>query len=118
VKSELPALRAAYRDVHFEIAGSQQNLIEVNASGLRSSVIQAVLLTIAVIFVFLADFRAAAVASVSIPLAFLGALAVLGFTPYSFNMVTMSGLIIAVGLVIDSAVVVLENIIRPPPRRY
>jgi len=112
VKSELPALRAAYRDVHFEIAGSQQNLIEVNASGLRSSVIQAVLLTIAVIFVFLADFRAAAVASVSIPLAFLGALAVLGFTPYSFNMVTMSGLIIAVGLVIDSAVVVLENIIR------
>ena len=112
VKDELPALRASYRDVHFEIAGSQQNLIEVNASGLRSSVVQAVILTIAVIFVFLADFRAAAVASVSIPLAFLGALAVLGFTPYSFNMVTMSGLIIAVGLVIDSAVVVLENIIR------
>ncbi|MGM0433956.1 MAG: efflux RND transporter permease subunit [Pseudomonadota bacterium] len=112
VKDELPALRASHRDVHFEIAGSQQNLIEVNASGLRSSVIQAVILTIAVILVFLADVRAAAVASVSIPLAFLGALAVLGFTPYSFNMVTMSGLIIAVGLVIDSAVVVLENIIR------
>jgi len=112
VKAELPALRADYRDVRFEIAGSQQNLIEVNASGLRSSVVQAVILTVAVIFVFLADWRAAAVASVSIPLAFLGALAVLGFTPYSLNMVTMSGLIIAVGLVIDSAVVVLENIIR------
>lgn len=112
VKAELPALRAAYRDVDFEIAGSQQDLIEVNADGLRSSVIQALVFTIAVIFVFLADFRAAAVASVSIPLAFLGALAVLGFTPYSLNMVTMSGLIIAVGLVIDSSVVVLENIIR------
>lgn len=112
VEAELPALRTSYRDIRFEIAGSQRNLIEANASGLRSSVIQAVLLTIAVIFVFLADFRAAAVASVSIPLAFLGALAVLGLTPYSLNMVTMTGLIIAVGLVIDSAVVVLENIIR------
>ncbi len=112
VKAELPALRAEYRDLHLEIAGSQQNLIEVNASGLRSSVLQAVVLTVAVIFLFLADWRAAAVASVSIPLAFLGALAVLGLTPYTLNMVTMSGLIIAVGLVIDSAVVVLENIIR------
>ncbi|MDZ7787109.1 MAG: efflux RND transporter permease subunit [Halofilum sp. (in: g-proteobacteria)] len=112
VKAELPSLRRDYGDIEFEITASQEHLIEVNASGLRSSVLQAVVLTIAVIFVFLADFRAAAVASVSIPLAFLGSLALLGFTPYSLNMVTMSGLIIAVGLVIDSAVVVLENIIR------
>ncbi len=112
VKAELPALRAEYRDLDLEIAGSQQELIEANASGLRNSVLQAVVLTVAVIFVFLADWRAAAVASVSIPLAFLAALAVLGLTPYTLNMVTMSGLIIAVGLVIDSAVVVLENIIR------
>ncbi|MDZ7680889.1 MAG: efflux RND transporter permease subunit [Fodinibius sp.] len=112
VKAELPALRADYRDIDFEIAGSTQGLIEVNASGLRSSVLQAVALTVAVIFIFLGNARAAAVASVSIPLAFLAALAVLGFTPFSLNMVTMSGLIIAVGLVVDSAVVVLENIIR------
>jgi len=112
VKSQLPQLRADYPDIRFEIAASEQNLIEVNASGLRSSVMQAVLLTVAVIFVFLGNIRAAAIASVSIPLAFLGALAVLGMTPYSLNMVTMSGLIIAVGLVVDSAVVVLESIIR------
>ena len=112
VKAALPGLRQIYSDIEFEITASQEHLIEVNARGLRSSVLQAVILTIAVIFVFLADLRAAAVASVSIPLAFLGSLAVLGFTPYSLNMVTMSGLIIAVGLVIDSAVVVLENIIR------
>ena len=112
VKAELPALSADYRDIDFTIAGSTQGLIEVNASGLRSSVLQAVALTVAVIFIFLGNARAAAVASVSIPLAFLAALAVLGFTPFSLNMVTMSGLIIAVGLVVDSAVVVLENIIR------
>ena len=112
VKAELPGLRGTYRDIEFEITASEEHLIEVNASGLRSSVLQAIILTVIVIFLFLADFRAAAVASVSIPLAFLGSLAVLGFTPYSLNMVTMSGLIIAVGLVIDSAVVVLENIMR------
>ncbi len=111
-KAELPALRRTYKDVRFIVAGSQQSLIEVNAHGLRTSLAQAVVLTVAVIFLFLADLRVAAAAATSIPLAFLGALAVLGFTPYSLNMVTMSGLIIAVGLVIDSAVVVLENIVR------
>ena len=112
VKAELPALRAQYRDIDFAIAGSQEELIAVNAEGLRTSLMQAVVLTIAVIFVFLADLRVAAVAATSIPLAFLGAFAVLGLTGYSLNMVTMSGLIIAVGMVIDSAVVVLENIVR------
>ncbi|MFP4130338.1 MAG: efflux RND transporter permease subunit, partial [Halorhodospira sp.] len=112
VKAELPALKADYPDLQIEIAGSEQGIIEANADGLRSSVIQAIVLTVAVIFVFLGNARTAAVASVSIPLAFLGALAVLGFTPYSLNMVTMSGLIIAVGMVVDSAVVVLENIMR------
>lgn len=112
VQAELPALRAEFPDLRFETASSQESLIRANASGMRQSVLQAVILTVAVIFVFLADRRASAVAAVSIPLAFLAALAMLGASPYTLNMVTMAGLIIAVGLVIDSSVVVLENIYR------
>ncbi|MDZ7713030.1 MAG: efflux RND transporter permease subunit [Rhodovibrio sp.] len=111
-KDLLPELRAQYKDIRFEIAGSQEGIIDANASGLRNSLLQAVVLTVAVIFLFLADLRVAAIAATSIPLAFLGAFAVLGFLPYSLNMVTMSGLIIAVGMVVDSAVVVIENIVR------
>ena len=70
------------------------------------------ILTVIVIFVFLADMRAAVVVSVSIPLAFLTSLVVLWFSPYTLNMVTLSGLIISVGMVVDASIVVLENIYR------
>ena len=112
VKAELPDLRAAYPDLNWAIADDSEPLIRVNARGMNQSLVQAVILTVAVIFLFLANWRAAAVASVSIPLAFLGSFMVLGLTPNTLNMITMSGLIIAVGLVIDSSVVVLENIYR------
>ena len=112
VKAFLPRLRARYPDIRFEITDDQQPLIDVNVRGMRTSLYQAVVLTVLVIFLFLADLRAAVVVSVSIPLAFLATLVVLWFSPYTLNMVTLSGLIIAVGMVVDSSVVVLENIYR------
>ena len=112
VKGFLPELAATYPDVTFEITDDQQPIIDVNVHGMRTSLLQAVLLTIAVIFLFLADTRAAIVVSVSIPLAFLASLTVLWFSPYTLNMVTLSGLIISVGMVVDASIVVLENIYR------
>jgi len=111
-KAFLAKLKVQYPDIHFEITDDQQPLIDINVQGMRSSLIQAVFLTIIVIFVFLADTRAAIVVSISIPLAFLSSLVVLWFSPYTLNMVTLSGLIIAVGMVVDAAIVVLENIYR------
>ncbi len=111
-KAFLARLKLQYPDIRFEITDDQQPLIDINVQGMRSSLIQAVLLTVVVIFVFLADTRAAIVVSISIPLAFLSSLVVLWFSPYTLNMVTLSGLIIAVGMVVDAAIVVLENIYR------
>jgi multidrug efflux pump subunit AcrB len=76
---------------------------------MRDSLWQAVLLTVLVIFAFLADTRAALVVSVSIPLAFLASLMVLWFSPYTMDMVTLTGMIIAMGMVVDASVVVLET---------
>ena len=111
-KRVLPEIQAAYPDIDFEITDDQQPLIDLNVDGMRSSLIQAIALTVIVIFVFLADFRAAIIVSVSIPLAFLASLTVLWFSPYTLNMVTLSGMIISVGMVVDASVVVLENIHR------
>jgi len=111
-KGLLPKLRAEYPDIAFEMADDQQPIIDINVHGMRMSLIQAVILTVIVIFVFLADARAAIVVSVTIPLAFLTSLVVLWFSPYTLNMVTLSGLIIAVGMVVDASIVVLENIYR------
>lgn len=112
VKTRLVTLRAEYRDIDFIVTDDQQPLIDLNVSGMRRSLFQAVLLTIAVIFLFLADLRAALVVSISIPMAFLCSLVVLWFSPYTLNMVTLSGMIIAVGMVVDASIVVLENIYR------
>ncbi|MFP3983409.1 MAG: efflux RND transporter permease subunit [Desulfurivibrionaceae bacterium] len=112
VKSFLPQLRSLYPDISFEITQDQQPLIDINMRGMVLSIIQAVIFTVAVIFLFLAEARAALVAGISIPLSFLFTLAVLWFTPYTLNMVTLSGLIVATGMVVDSSVVALENIYR------
>ncbi|MHA1555130.1 MAG: efflux RND transporter permease subunit [Alphaproteobacteria bacterium] len=112
IKDRLPLLKAEYPDIDFAITDDQQPIIDLNVSGMRMSLVQAVILTIAVIFLFLADLRAAVVVSVSIPMAFLASLVVLWFSPYTLNMVTLSGLIIAVGMVVDASIVVLENIYR------
>ena len=111
-KEELPKIQATYPDIDFQITDDQQPLIDLNVNGMRSSLVQAILLTVIVIFLFLADFRAVMIVSVSIPLAFLASLTVLWFSPYTMNMVTLSGLIIAVGMVVDASIVVLENIHR------
>jgi len=111
-KTFLPKLQAEYPEIQFEITDDQQPIIDLNVDGMRSSLWEAVILTVVVIFIFLADMRAAVVVSVSIPLAFLASLVVLWFSPYSMNMVTLSGMIISVGMVVDASIVVLENIYR------
>ncbi|MBU1170667.1 MAG: efflux RND transporter permease subunit [Proteobacteria bacterium] len=112
VKTRLPLLQAEYPDIDFSITDDQAPIIDLNVSGMRVSLIQAIILTVVVIFLFLADLRAALVVSTSIPMAFLASLVVLWFSPYTLNMVTLSGMIIAVGMVVDAAIVVLENIYR------
>ncbi len=112
LKAHLPQLEAQHPDIVVEITDDQQPLIDVNVAGMKSSLVQAVIITVIVIFIFLADARAAAVVAVSIPLSFLASLMVLTVSPYTLNMVTLSGLIIAVGMVVDASVVVLENIYR------
>ncbi len=112
VKRVLPKLKEKYPDIRFEIVDSQEGIITTNLRGMRSSLWQAVILTVLVVFLFLADRRTAGVIALSIPMSFLFSLMVLKFSPYTMNMVTLSGLIIAVGMVVDASIVVLENIYR------
>ena len=112
IKEMLPRLKQAYPDIRFDITDDQQPLIDLNMAGMRNSIIQAILLTVLVIFVFLADTRAALVVSISIPLSFMCTIGVLWLTPYTLNMITLSGVIVAIGMVVDSSIVALENIFR------
>ncbi|SHE49333.1 Multidrug efflux pump subunit AcrB [Desulfacinum infernum DSM 9756] len=112
VKAALPRMQARWPDIRFEITNDQQPLIDRNTTGMRASLYMSIALTVVIIFLFLADMRSSTIALVSIPLSFLFAVAMLGFTGHTLNIVTLSGLIIATGMVVDATVVVVENIHR------
>jgi multidrug efflux pump len=72
----------------------------------------AVLLVMLAIFIFLGDWRATIVASVSVPLSLIGSLAAVQMLGFSLNNLTLMALTIASGFVVDDAIVVIENIAR------
>lgn len=72
----------------------------------------AIIMTSLVILFFLANFRQMLIASLSIPFVYLTTIAIMWFIGLEFNIITLSGIILALGMLIDDAVVVLENIER------
>ncbi|HBM17106.1 MAG TPA: hydrophobe/amphiphile efflux-1 family RND transporter [Lentisphaeria bacterium] len=72
----------------------------------------AVLLVILVVFIFLQDWRATLVPTVAIPVSLIGTFAVLLAMGFSINTITLFGMILAIGIVVDDAIVVVENVFR------
>lgn len=112
VKTYLKTLRKNYPEIDIAVTTDQEPIININIKGMQGALFSAVWLTMLIVFVFLQSFKSSMVVGVSIPLSFLSAFAFLYFTPFTINMVTLSGLIIAVGMVVDAAIVVVENAYR------
>jgi multidrug efflux pump subunit AcrB len=112
VKEALPRLERRFPGLAFAVTTDQQPIIDRNVAGMKGALVSAVWLTMLVVFVLLLEARTSLVIGLSIPLSFLSAFAFLWFTPFTLNMVTLSGLIIAVGMVVDASIVVAENVFR------
>jgi len=76
------------------------------------TLIVAFILVVLTIFLFLGDIRATIIPSISIPVSIIGTFAVLNLMGYSINILTMLALVLAIGIVVDDSIVVLENIFR------
>ena len=105
-------LQARYPNIEFSIADTQGPLIEMSNSNMIEALRDAVIFVALVILLFLANWRAVATALISIPLVFLLTLAVLWLVGKELNVLVMTGIILALGMLVDDAVVVLENIER------
>jgi len=79
---------------------------------LTNTLIQGGVLTVLVILIFLREFRATFIIALSIPFSLIGALILVYLFGYTINMISLFGLIIAVGMVVDNSIVILENIAR------
>ena len=100
------------RDVGVHLFWDQTTLIQASQSALRDAILLGALLAVAVIYLFLRSLRLTLVATAVIPLAMAIAIFALGQAHQTLNLMSMGGLAVAVGLIIDDAIVVIENIER------
>jgi multidrug efflux pump subunit AcrB len=112
VGSVLPELEASYPGIDFSVPDTQGELINLSVGNMLDALRDAVIMTVLVIFLFLADLRGMTLAAISIPFTYLLTFAVMWLSGYEFNMVTLTAVIVAVGMLLDDAIVVLENIER------
>ncbi|MGP8199168.1 MAG: efflux RND transporter permease subunit [Limisphaerales bacterium] len=112
VTSALPALEKSFPGIEFSIPDTQGELIQLSVGNMLDALRDAVIMTVIVIFLFLADLRGMALAAISIPFTYLLTFAVMWLIGYEFDMVTLTAVIVAVGMLLDDAIVVLENIER------
>jgi len=96
--------------VTIEMGGDSSLFIDEAIKGVWHTLIEAALLVTAVIYLFLGNWRATLIPAVTVPICLLATCAVLWVLGYSINLLTLLALVLAIGLVVDDAIVVLENI--------
>jgi multidrug efflux pump len=113
VRAMLPKLKADLpKDMTIDIANDNSVFIEKSIQSVYRTIIEATLLVALVIFVFLRTFRASIIPIVTIPVSLVGTCAMMALAGFSINTLTLLALVLAIGLVVDDSIVMLENIFR------
>lgn len=99
-------------DVTLEVLTNRADFISMSINNLIMTGLQAVFLVVIMLLLFLRSGRSALVVAITIPISIIATFSIMDFSNVSLNIISLSGLTLAVGLVVDNAVVVLENIFR------
>jgi len=111
-RAEMKKLQQEYPNINFEISDTQRDLIEKANNNMLEALRDAIIYTLIVIMIFLGNFRAIIAAGLSIPMVFFSTMAIIWLTGGELNIVIYTAIILALGMLMDDAVVVLENIER------
>ncbi len=113
VKARLEKIQATLpADIRVEVIRDQSKFIKGSIEEVKFHLVLAAFLVVGTILLFLRDWRATLIAATAVPTSIIGTFAFMDFMGFSLNNMTLLGLILAVGIVIDDAVVVLENVFR------
>ena len=86
--------------------------VKVSIEEVVKTLIEAIVLVFLIMYLFLGNIRATLIPTIAVPVVILGTFAVLGFFGFSINMLTMFAMVLAIGLLVDDAIVVVENVER------
>lgn len=106
LQQELP------EDISLKVIIDQSDFINASLKNIESSIVEAIVLVLLIIFIFLRNFSATLIPLVTIPISLIGSLLFLYVLGYSINLMTLLAMVLAIGLVVDDAIIVVENIWR------
>jgi multidrug efflux pump len=113
VREMIPRIKANLPPgIEIEIANDNSIFIKESIKSVYTTIIEAVVLVALVILFFLRNLRAAIIPLVTIPVSLIGSFALMALFGFTVNTLTLLALVLAIGLVVDDAIVVLENIYR------
>ncbi|WNL47062.1 efflux RND transporter permease subunit [Dyella sp. BiH032] len=113
VKAALKQMEPSFpRGVKSVIAFDTTPFVRVSIEGVIKTLLEAIVLVFLVMYLFLQNFRATLIPTIAVPVVLLGTFGVLGAMGYSINMLTMFAMVLAIGLLVDDAIVVVENVER------
>jgi HAE1 family hydrophobic/amphiphilic exporter-1 len=113
VKAKMEELKKSFPpDLEYQIPFDTTVFVEEAIAEVETTLWIALVLVLIVIFVFLQDWRATLIPVVTIPVSLIGTFAVMGMIGFSINMITLFGIVLAIGIVVDDAIVVVENTMR------
>jgi HAE1 family hydrophobic/amphiphilic exporter-1 len=112
VERKIAEIERRYPGMHMSVVFDQRGFILEAVSALEHTAIYGAILAVLVILLFLHSWRSTLVVAVSLPISVLGSLFAAYVFGYSLNVMTLGGLALAVGLIVDDAIVVIENIAR------
>ena len=112
LESRLTELEEEYPGLQFVALMNQGDYIHLIINAIMSSLLFGALFAIIVLFLFLRDLRPTVITVVAIPISLLFALALMYFSGMTLNMISLAGLAVAVGMLVDNSIVVIENIYR------
>jgi len=107
-----PTLRTLYPGVQVDVIKDGSRQIRVGVDNVRRTLIEGALLTILIVFLFLNSWRSTVITGLTLPVALIGTFLFMDMFGFTINMLTLMALSLCVGLLIDDAIVVRENIVR------
>ena len=131
VQAELQRLSATFPPgLNTRSSTMRRKFVRASVASIVQILVEAFLIVLLITYLFLQDWRATVVSALAIPVSLLGAMAILLVFGYSINTITLLALVLAIGLVVDDAILVVENVKhvmeehpestrrRPPARRW
>ncbi|MDB5724491.1 MAG: multidrug transporter [Novosphingobium sp.] len=113
VKAKMTELAKSFPEgLSYDYTNDTTDFIKLSVKEVVIALVEAILLVVIVMFVFLQSWRATLIPAIAVPVVLLGTFAVFYLAGFSINTLTMFGLVLAIGLLVDDAIVVVENVER------